>query len=341
MKYYFDWKNEAKDDEMEIVINDLKNDGLILLPTETVYGIAGNAYSDVACKKIFRAKGRPQDNPLIVHISDLEMLEKVAEKPNEVEEKLIKAFMPGPFTIILNKKNVICDTVSAGMSTIGVRMPNNRIIHTIIKKSQIPIAAPSANLSGKPSGTSLDDIIDELKDEVDVIIDGGECNIGIESTVVKVTNGVPIILRPGFITEEDIKKVVGKVKLDDNIFKTVSYGEQVESPGMKYRHYAPKTKCVLVEWGKQQINKVNELLKKNPNACVLGFEEDREYIEVDSRKFILLGSKNNLEQISKKLFTSLRKIDKYDNCNLAIIEGLPKQGLGLSIMSRLSRACEN
>lgn len=340
MKYCFDWKNGIKEDELYIAIDNLKNNGLILLPTETVYGIAANAYSNEACKKIFEAKGRPQDNPLIVHISDFEMIDKIAEKPNAIEQKLIESFMPGPFTIILNKKSVICDVVSAGLSTIGVRMPSNPIIHEIIEKSQIPIAAPSANISGKPSGTCLEDIMDELKDKMDVVIDGGYCKIGIESTVVKVIEGVPTILRPGFITEKDIKKAVGNVKLSDKLFETVSVDEQVESPGMKYRHYAPQTKCVLVENGEHQVQKVNELLKQNPSACVLGFKEDREKIEINEDRFILLGSKKNLEQISQNIFASLRKIDKLEKCNIAIIEGLPKQGLALSIMNRLARACE-
>lgn len=340
MKYYFDWKNGTNDDELKIVINELKNNGLILLPTETVYGIAGNAYSDEACRKIFEAKGRAQDNPLIVHVSSEEMINQIAETPNEVEQKLIKAFMPGPFTIILNKKNVICDVASAGMNTIGVRLPSNLIIHKIIENSQIPIAAPSANVSGRPSGTCLEDILDELKDKMDVVIDGGACKIGIESTVVKVIDGVPVILRPGFITEDDIRNAVGDVKLSDNLFETVTGDVKVESPGMKYRHYAPKTNCVLIEAGENQINRVNELLKQNPSACVLGFEEDRKFIMANEGKFINLGSKNNLEQISKNVFSSLRKIDKLKECNLAIVEGLPKQGLGLSIMNRLARACE-
>ena len=340
MKYYFDWKNGTNEDELNIVISELKNDGLILIPTETVYGIAANAYSNKACKKIFEAKGRPQDNPLIVHISNFEMIDEIAEKPNEVEQKLIRSFMPGPFTIILNKKSTICDVVSAGKETIGVRMPSHPIINTIIEKSGIPIAAPSANISGRPSGTCLDDIMSELKDKMDVIIDGGNCKIGIESTVVKVVDNIPVILRPGFVTEDDIKKVVGNVKLSNNLFKAVSDNQQVESPGMKYRHYAPKTRCVLVEDGENQIKNVNELLNKNPKACVLGYEEDRSCIKADDNRFIILGSREDLKSVSKKVFSSLRKIDKMEDCDLAIIEGLPKSGLGLSIMNRLTRACD-
>lgn len=341
MKYYFDWKKNINKDELDITIDVLKSNGLVLVPTETVYGIAANACSNEACLKIFKAKNRAQDNPLIVHVSDKAMINFVAEKPNEIEEKLIDAFMPGPFTLILKKKNVICDVASCNMPTIGVRMPSNKIIHEIISKSNIPIAAPSANISGKPSGTNIDDIKKELSDKMDVIIDGGECKIGIESTVVKVDDdGVPEILRPGFITENDIKNAIGKVKLSDKLFKKVEKNEKVESPGMKYRHYAPNTKCILIKFDDNQINKVNDILKRTPNSCVLGFSEDFEKINVYKDKFINMGSKNNLNEISHNLFSSLRKIDKM-NVDLAIIEGVRKENLGLSIMNRLVRAASN
>ncbi len=341
MKYYFDWKKNINENELNVVIDVLKNDGLVLVPTETVYGIAANASSNEACLKIFKAKNRAQDNPLIIHVSDKNMINSIAEKPNEIEEKLIDAFMPGPFTLILKKKKIICDVASCNMPTIGVRMPSNEIIHRIISKSNIPIAAPSANISGRPSGTNIEDIKNELSDKLDVIIDGGECKIGIESTVVRVdSDGIPEILRPGFVTESDIKNVVGNVKLSDKLFKKVEEGEKVESPGMKYRHYAPSTKCVLVKSDENQIKKVNELLNKNSNACVLGFSEDLEYLNIDKNKFINMGSKNNLNEISHNLFSSLRKIDTM-NVQLAIIEGVKKENLGLSIMNRLVRAASN
>lgn len=341
MKYYFDWKKNIDEDELNIVIEVLKKDGLVLVPTETVYGIAANACSNEACLKIFKAKNRAQDNPLIIHVSDKNMINSIAEKPNEIEEKLINAFMPGPFTLILKKKKIICDVASCNMPTIGVRMPSNKIIHEIISKSNIPIAAPSANISGRPSGTNVNDIIRELSDKLDVIIDGGECKIGIESTVVKVaSDGIPEILRPGFITEDDIKNVIGSVKLSDKLFKKVNKDEKVESPGMKYRHYAPSTECVLIKFDQNQIKKVNEILSRNPNSCVLGFSEDLKYININKDKFINMGSKNNLNEISHNLFSSLRKIDTM-NVQLAIIEGVKKENFGLSIMNRLVRAASN
>ena len=258
MEYMFNWKNDINKNELDKVINVIKNDGLVIIPTETVYGIAANALSDEACTKIFVAKGRAQDNPLIVHVSDKNMIKRLVKNINDIEEKLIDTFMPGPFTLILEKKDCISDVASAMGDTIGIRMPSNKIIREVIKESNIPLAAPSANISGRPSGTCIDDIIEELKDRVDVIIDGGKCNIGIESTVVKVINNVPTILRPGYITEEDIKKAVGKVEISKNLFKKVNKNEKVESPGMKYRHYAPKTKCILVE---KNINQIENIKK--------------------------------------------------------------------------------
>ena len=338
MKYKFDWKDKIKNEELEKVIEIIKTNGLVLVPTETVYGIAASALSDEACKKIFIAKGRAQDNPLIVHVSDKEMIRRLVKNVSDIEEKLINAFMPGPFTLILEKNDVICDTASAKNPTIGIRMPSNSIIHEIIKKSQIPLAAPSANISGKPSGTCIEDIFEELKDNVDCIIDGGECKIGIESTVVKVIDNVPTILRPGYITEEDIRKVCGNVRLSANLFKKVEENEKVESPGMKYRHYAPKTKCVLVAKSENQIAKINEILLENEDVCVIGFKEDRDLI--NAKKYINVGSKYNLEEVARNIFSALRKVDK-ENVDLAVIEGVEKEGLGLSIMNRLVRACEN
>ena len=240
MTNIYDWKNEIKEDELNSVIDTLKDNGLVILPTETVYGLAANAFSDEACKKIFIAKGRAQDNPLIVHVSNKEMIYDIVEKPNDIEEKLIDAFMPGPFTLILNKKTCICDTVTCSSETVGIRMPIHPIIHKVIEDSNIPLAAPSANISGKPSGTCIDDIKNEFDGKVDLMVDGGKCNIGIESTVVKVEDGIPIILRPGFVTEDDIRNVIGKVKLSDKLFKKVTADEKVESPGMKYRHFTTR-----------------------------------------------------------------------------------------------------
>lgn len=338
MEYIFDWKENINEKELKRVIEVIKSDGIVLVPTETVYGIAANALSDEACQRVFIAKDRAADNPLIVHVSDKEMIKRLVNNITEIEEKLIDTFMPGPFTLILENNNSVCQTASAGNSSIGIRMPSNNIINKIISVSRIPLAAPSANISGRPSGTCLEDIFDELKNKVDCIIDGGKCKIGIESTVVKVVDGVPIILRPGFITENDIEKAIGKVAFSDHLFTKVDEDEMVESPGMKYKHYAPKTKCILVEYGENHIEEINKIIAKNEDVCVMGFSEDKKYINTD--KYIDVGSKYNLDEIAQNIFSALRSIDK-QNCKLAIIEGVKKEGLGLSIMNRLVRACEN
>lgn len=338
MKYMFDWKNNIKEEELNNVIDVIKNDGLIVVPTETVYGIAANALSDEACKKIFIAKGRASDNPLIVHVSDKSMIKRLVKNISDVEEKLIDAFMPGPFTLILEKKDCISSVASAGGSTIGIRMPSNKIINKIIKESNIPLAAPSANISGRPSGTCVDDILEELKSKVDIVIDGGQCNIGIESTVVKVINNIPTVLRPGYITERDIKNVIGEVSLSKNLFKEIKQNDKVESPGMKYRHYAPKTKCILVEKNEKQIENINKLLLQYSNVCIIGFEEDKKLF--NSAKYINVGSKYNLKEVAKNIFSALRKVDRLD-VDVAIVEAVEKEGIGLSIMNRLVRACEN
>lgn len=317
----------------------INNGGIVLFPTETVYGIGANALNDDAVKKIFIAKGRAQDNPLILHISDMDMLDDVAENITEVEYKLMDAFWPGPFTIILNKKDGIAKIATCNGNTVGVRMPSNKIAHDLIKESGVPIAAPSANISGKPSGTNLTDIIDELKDKVDYIIDGGETDIGIESTVVRVINDEVKILRPGKITKEDIQKIMSCVSIDKNVMGEISEGEKVLSPGMKYRHYAPKTHCKLVysdDYDKM-YDAICNLANEN-KTLILAFTEHLDNYK--DYKCLDIGSINNLDEVSHKIFSTLRKIDNFD-IDLAIIEGMPLSGLGLAIMNRLIRACEH
>ncbi len=336
---YFNWKDNINQEELKQCSNIINNNGIIVFPTETVYGIAANAFSEEAVKKIYLAKGRPSDNPLIVHISDKEQLNDICIIQNEIEQKLIDKFMPGPFTLILKKKDIIPNVVSANLDTVGVRMPSNLIAHEFIKECGVPIAAPSANVSGKPSGTIVEDIKSELDSKVDAIIDGGISDIGLESTVVKVINGVPEILRPGKITKEDIITVIGQANVNSKVLSKVEKEEKVQSPGMKYRHYAPNTKCVLVniEDEQKQIEKINEIISENNNVCVIGFKEHKDKIKC--KNYIEIGNKNNLEEFSKKIYTELRKVDKY-NVSLAIIEGVSKDGLGLAIMNRLIRTCE-
>lgn len=320
---YYNWKNSINTEELKNVSNLIRNGEIIVFPTETVYGIGADALNPEAALKIFEAKQRPVDNPLIVHVANENEIGKVAEVTSAVEQMLIDNFMPGPITIILKKKKIIPDVVSAGLDTIGVRMPSNEIAHKIIEDAGVPIAAPSANVSGRPSGTNLLDIRDELEEKVSVVIDGGNCQIGLESTVVKVMDGVPVILRPGKVTPEEIKKVVGKVQIDSKVFEKVLENEKVESPGMKYRHYAPKTKCKLIysEEEEKQIKIIKRIIKENKNIVVLCFKEHIKEFSENSVKFIDIGSKDNLNEFAKNVYSDLRAADR-ENADLILIEGV-------------------
>ncbi len=333
MKLY-DWKNGIDKNELNDIVNSLNNEGLIVFPTETVYGIGTDALNEHAVKKIYEAKGRPSDNPLIVHVSDMNMLLKCVKNISDIEQKLIDNFMPGPFTLILEKSEIIPYAVTANLNTVAIRMPSNEIANKIIKSFGKPIAAPSANISGKPSGTRIDDIKEELQNKVDFFIDGGNTDIGLESTVVKVIKNIPTILRPGAITPEDIERIAGCVNIDKHVMNEVLSNEIVESPGMKHKHYSPKTKCILIDIkdDSRRIQTINKYLDED--VCVIGKSKDKTKIKTD--KFIDMG--DNLAEISKNIFTLLRKADSL-NCNLIIIESVEPEGIGLAIMNRLIRTC--
>lgn len=339
---YYNWKKNINTEELEEVVNLIKRGEIIVFPTETVYGIGADCFNEKAVKKIFEAKGRPSDNPLIVHIADKQDIKKVAKISNELEQKLIDKFMPGPITIILKKNENLPNIVCAGLDTVGVRMPSEKIANEIIKKSQTFLAAPSANISGRPSGTQIEDIREELENKVSCIIDGGETKVGLESTVVKVEKDTVIILRPGKITPEEIQEKCNcKVIVDKKVFEEVKDNEKPQSPGMKYRHYAPNTKCKLVysKSEEKQIEIINNFVKQNKNTVVICFEEHKKKISIEDDKKISIGSKNNFEEIAQKMYSCLRKADK-KQADLILIEGVEKQGIGIAIMNRLLRTCE-
>lgn len=354
-------KNISEYLKLETAGEIIKAGGLVLFPTETVYGLGANGLDSEAVKKIYIAKGRSSDNPLILHISDIEMLGKIAKDISDVEFNLMNAFWPGPFTIILNKTDLVPSVVAGGLDTVGVRMPSNEIARNLIKFSNVPIAAPSANISGRPSGTNIDDIYQELADKVDYIVDGGNCNIGVESTVVKVIDGIPHILRPGKITAEEIKEVAGDVIIDKHILGKLEENEKIMSPGMKYKHYAPNTKCLLV-YDKDNLilqqkikDTIDECLSKGLKPLVMCLSDNVQYLsnmyktQIKTDTNDVADQNNNacleifdmgasLEEMSKNIFTDLRKADKY-GVDLIIIQGVATDGLGLAIMNRLLRAC--
>lgn len=335
---YADLKTSEDLNKIKEAAAEIKEGKIVLFPTETVYGIGANALDEKAVNKIFDAKGRASDNPLIVHICNLDMLNDLVQEIGEIEEKLITNFWPGPLTIIFNRKECIPNNVTAGLDTVGIRMPSNSVARKLIEFAGLPIAAPSANISGKPSGTKVEDIIDELDGKVDYILDAGMVDIGVESTVVRVVDNKVHILRPGKITVEDIQSLGIDVVIEKQIMEECKAEEKVMSPGMKYRHYAPNTKCLLVysDDKNKLVERINEEIKLDKNVLVLGRTNNLDKYKTDNK----LDMGDSLEDISKNIFTLLRKVDKY-NVDLVIIEGVKREGLGLAIMNRLIRACEH
>ena len=333
MAKYLDVRTNYQKELLQEAAQYIKDGKLVLFPTETVYGIGADGLNEEAVKNIFIAKGRASDNPLILHVSNLEMIERIAKDISPLEYELINNFFPGPLTIVLNRQDIVPNVVTANLDTVGIRMPENKIAHDLIELSNTPIAAPSANISGKPSGTNINDIFNELNDRVDYIIDGGDTKIGLESTVIRVINNEINILRPGKITYEDLSKFA-KVNVSSHVLKEVEKNEPVLSPGMKYRHYAPTTKCVLVYSDNQDtmINKMQEL--ENENTLVITNNNNLNKFKNP------IGYGTTLEEISHNIFRILRSIDK-ENKELVIIEGVKATGLGLAIMNRLIRACSH
>lgn len=332
---YIDLKETKNYEEIKQASEAIKQGKLVLFPTETVYGIGANALDENAVKKIYEAKGRASDNPLIAHISNLEMLKKLVKEVGDIEKKLIDAFWPGPLTIILNKTEIVPKIITAGLETVAIRMPSNEIARKLIEYSETPIAAPSANISGKPSGTLVEDILQELDGKVEYIIDGGKVDIGVESTVVRVIENKVHILRPGKITKEEIEKLGLEVEIEKQILGKYVEGEKVLSPGIKYKHYSPDTKCVLVysRDNQKMVDKINEIAQKQKSIILCRTANTAKY-----NNEIKLAMGDSLEEICNNIFTLLRKVDKYE-VDLVIIEGVEKEGLGLAIMNRLLRAC--
>ena len=309
----------------------IKRGGIVALPTETVYGLAANAFNDEAVIKIFKAKGRPADNPLIVHISDMSDLDMlVSEFPNTAK-KLAENFWPGPLTIILPKSDNIPDVVSAGLDTVAIRFPANKIMRDVIKQSGLPLAAPSANTSGLPSPTLAKHVIDDMYGKIDAILDGGACEVGVESTVITLEHAVPRILRPGGITHEQISEILGKVDIDEAVCSNKSFTEKPSSPGMKYRHYSPNTKLVLVK-GENFVDFINGL--KNDNVCALCYTDDIININVPCVSY---GSAGNYKEQASKIFSALREADSL-GADVIYARCPSTENEGLAVYNRLIRA---
>lgn len=329
------YKNE---DGFKRCVEAIKNNRIVVFPTETVYGIGANALKKEAVLKIFDVKGRARDNPLIVHICEYD-IEKYATNISDDVFRLIENFWPGPLTLILKKKNIVPDETTGGKDTVALRMPNNEIALELIKQSGCPIAAPSANISGRPSGTNAKRCFQDLNGRVEFIINGFESEIGLESTVISMVDNNPIILRTGYISFEKIKQVIPNVKLYTKINEKILLSEDVISPGLKYKHYAPKCDMVIINSSKEKIlnylERINLIYKKIGILCVSEHFEfyKRGNVEVN---VVSIGKKDDFKEIGKNLFESIRKFDDF-NCDFIVSECF-FQDFSNAVMNRLLRA---
>lgn len=302
---------------------------LVAFPTETVYGLGANALNEEAVRNIYLAKGRPSDNPLIVHIAEKEDIVPLVQEVTPKAKALIDAFFPAPLTIILNKSDKVGKVVSGGLDTVAVRMPKNEIARKLIKASGCPIAAPSANTSGLPSPTRVKYVIDDMMGKIDGIIDGGDCEYGVESTVITLATDVPTLLRPGAITKEMIEAVIGEITVAPAVLEGMKNDEVAASPGMKYKHYAPKAKVVIVNADKKEYEK---FVNAQKGAFALCFDDD----EVTIPK-VTFGRENDDLSQAKELFDALRELDEMGAKK--VYARIPhKDGVGMAVYNRLIRA---
>ncbi len=316
----------------------LRDGGLVAMPTETVYGLAANALDGSAVRRIFEAKGRPMDNPLIVHVadvSDIGRLGLVAEFP-EKARRLADAFWPGPLTIIMKKGGVIPDEVSAGLDTVAIRLPSHPDARSLIRESGLPLAAPSANTSGKPSPTTARHVADDMDGRIEAIVDGGACGVGVESTVITVAADVPRILRPGIVTREEIEAVIGPVEVDRAVLNKLENNEKAASPGMKYKHYAPRARVILVRGSDEKYTAfVNRCYKRDGDCAAMCYSEDVPSIDCPA---VSLGSKSDLKQQAQALFDALRAVDEIDGVTTVYAHCPTAEGVGMALYNRLIRA---
>ena len=331
--------NEKTDDKIIKKAADIiKRGGLVAIPTETVYGLAGSALLEDSARKIFEAKGRPSDNPLIVHIAVPEDAEKIAY-PDERFYRLAREFMPGPLTVILKKKENIPTEVTGGLDTVAVRCPSNPVAHRLIEVSGHPIAAPSANRSGIPSPTCAEHVIEDMDGRIDMIIDAGRCDIGLESTVVKLTDYGCMILRPGAITAEMLEKVCGNVKVAEAVTRPDAVKDfKAESPGMKYKHYSPKAEVLLVECDDKEFSEyVRTHVSPDGTEGVITTSDKAEAYDFGTENILCPDDGNDAKAFARSIFFLLREADTL-GWKKIYIKCPPKDGVSLALYNRLIRS---
>ncbi|MFA4669794.1 L-threonylcarbamoyladenylate synthase [Pyrococcus kukulkanii] len=332
MTIIINMRDKINERKLKVAARLIREGKLVAFPTETVYGLGADALNERAVKRIFEAKGRPADNPLIVHIADFSQVYELAREVPEEAEMLARKFWPGPLTIVLPRRKVVPKVTTGGLDTVAIRMPAHEIALRLIKLSERPIAAPSANISGKPSPTSAEHVIDDFYGKIECIIDGGETKIGVESTVIDLTEWPPVLLRPGGLPLEEIEKVIGEVRIHPAV-----YGKRVDlakAPGMKYRHYAPNAEVIVVEGSREKVEeKIRELIgefkRKGRRVGVIGSGR------YNADEFFFLG--NTVEDVARNLFKALRHMDRA-GVDVVLAEGVEEKGLGLAVMNRLRKA---
>jgi L-threonylcarbamoyladenylate synthase len=319
----------------------IQKGGLVAFPTETVYGLGADALNPDAVLALFEAKKRPLDNPPIVHVANASEVYNLAKQVSKKAELLMEEFWPGPLTLIFKRSSIVPDVTVAGLDTVAIRMPKHKVALALIKQSNRPIAAPSANLAGKPSPTTAKHVYEDLNGRIDAILDSGPTNIGVESTVLDLSVDPPMVLRPGGTTFEALKQVLGEVKLHPFVEAEQELPlEKTRSPGMKHKHYAPKAEVILVEGAVPVVtSKIKELAEsyrlKGAKVGILATDETQAAYKADVVKS--LGSRFNLAVVAQNLFRLLREIDA-ENVDIIIAEGVPSEGIGLAVMNRLRKA---
>ncbi len=332
-------ENGIDEQEMAVAAEVIRTGGLVAFPTETVYGLGGDATNPDASRKIYEAKGRPSDNPLIVHIENFGQLEDIVAEVPEEARLLAEKFWPGPLTMILNKNHVIPYETTGGLDTVAIRMPNHPVAQEFLKKSGCMIAAPSANTSGRPSPTRASHVWEDLQGRIDVILDGGEVGIGIESTIVDLTEDVPVILRPGFITIEMLTEVLGTVRMDPGIVDENSKTPP-KAPGMRYRHYAPKAELTLVEGQENMVvDEINrytrEQMSSGKKVGIIATEETKD--RYPEGEVVSIGSRKDEAEVARHLYQVLRQFDEW-KVDVIYSESFQTAGVGQAIMNRLLKA---
>lgn len=317
----------------------LRDGGLVAFPTETVYGLGANALNAAAVAGIFKAKDRPQDNPLIVHISQREQALPLCHVSGTAQ-RLMDMFFPGPLTLLMKKKAIVPDITTAGLDSVGIRMPSHPAARAMLETVQLPIAAPSANRSGKPSPTTAAHVLSDMAGRIPLILDGGACQVGVESTVLDVTGDIPMILRPGGVTREMLLTVLQKVDVAPSVLAPLKEGERALSPGMRYKHYAPEGALTLVDGAHQDVMAAlaacyDKAKLDGKRAAIFAFLEDKPFL--GERYVLSLGSRRRPEEMAGRLFALLRQMDE-EKITAIFSVVVDTRDIGLAIMNRLGRA---